>query len=596
MLSPDRTTRIIQLIITGAFIALAGQLFNLQILQREKYAVQSEKNRSRRLRLEPPRGIIYDRSGTPLVENRPSYVLSVIPIEVRNNDKSLAFLAGLMQETPDEIKRRLARADNPFLPFKLRRDIDYGVLVQLEEHKLEYPGVTYEIESRRTYPAGLKSPHLFGYIGEISKSELQRRQEEDMLPGDLVGKKGFEAYYDRELRGQVGYKVVIVDAVGRMASDQTGSSEQAAKRGRDFYLALDANLQALADSLFADKRGGLVMVDTRDGGVLALCSKPDFDPEIFTGTLTNEDWQRLVNDPAKPLYDRMIQSSYPPGSTLKMVAATAALEERKANQETYFSCGGGVSFGDRVFSCWNKGGHGSLNLIDALKVSCNVYFYRLSMRLTVDEWALYASRYGLGKRTGIDLPAEEKGTLPDRAYLDRAFGKNGWTNGMMLNLGIGQGDLLVTPVQMVQYTTIIANKGRYYPLHLVHKIYDPRTQSFFRQKLAPRTVEGISDATYDIIREGMYRVVNSPGGTGHNSYLDDVVVAGKTGTAQNPHGEPHAWYVGFAPFDHPEVAICVLVENGGGGGATSGPIAGRLLRRYFDLQKKSPALAAAPKP
>ncbi|HOZ22771.1 MAG TPA: hypothetical protein PLO28_13355, partial [bacterium] len=221
MHSHDRTTRIIQFIIAGAFIVLAGQLFNLQILQREKYLTQSEKNRSRRLRMEPPRGIIYDRHGSPLVENRPSYVLSVIPIEVRNNEKSLAFLADLMQETPAEVRRRLERADNPFLPFKLQRDIDYGMLVRLEEHKLEHPGVTYEIESRRIYPAGLKSPHLFGYIGEISKSELQRRQEEDMLPGDLVGKKGFEAYYDRDLRGQVGYKVVIVDAVGRMATDQT---------------------------------------------------------------------------------------------------------------------------------------------------------------------------------------------------------------------------------------------------------------------------------------------------------------------------------------------------------------------------------------
>jgi penicillin-binding protein 2 len=590
MLSQDRNTRIIRLLITLAFLALAGQLFKLQIVQREKYQEQSDKNRTRRLRLEPPRGVIYDRNGIPLVENRPSYTLSALPVEVRGNEHSLAFLAELMEEDVAAVKRKLERADNPFVPLKLRRNIDYGMLVKLEENKLEYPGVTYEIESRRIYPGGLKSPHLFGYIGEISKSELERRQEEGILPGDLVGKKGFEAYYDRDLRGQLGYNVVEVDAVGREVKDLTGAGDRSPVRGRDFYLALDARLQALADSLFTDKIGGVVMVDVRDGGVLVLCSKPDFDPELFSGTLSAADWSRLVNDPAKPLYDRVIQSAYPPGSTFKMVAATAALEEHKATTETVFSCGGGVTYGDRTFACMHV--HGALDMIDALKASCNSYFYRLSMRLTVDEWAAYAKKYGFGARTGLDLPAEEKGTLPDRAYLDRVFGKKGWTSGMMLNLGIGQGDLLVTPVQMVQYTMIIANRGRYYPLHLVYKIFDPRTQGFFKQQIGRRTVEGISQQTFDALHEGMYRVVNVAGGTGHASYIPGITVAGKTGTAQNPHGEPHAWFVGFAPLDNPEVALCVLIENGGGGGAASAPIAGSLLRRYFDLRKAAPAQIA----
>jgi penicillin-binding protein 2 len=591
MFSQDRSTRIIEIFITCAFVALAAQLFNLQIIRREKYQAHSEANRLRKLRLEPPRGIIYDRHGTPLVENRPAYTLSAIPYEVRDNETSLAFLAGLMQEPAPDVKRKLDKADNPFMPLKLRRNINYEMLVQLEEHKLDFPGVTYETESSRIYPGGFKSPHLFGYIGEISKSELERRQEEGMLPGDLVGKKGFEYYYDKDLRGQIGYDVVEVNALGREVKDLTGSGERPALRGKDFYLALDASLQRLADSLFVDKIGGVVMVDTRDGGILVLCSKPDFDPEIFSTNLTNADWQRLVNDPGKPLYDRMIQSAYPPGSTFKMVTATAALETGKANPGTAFSCSGGVTYGDRTFTCLHQ--HGSLNMIDAIKASCNTYFYRLGMRLSVDEWALYAKKFGFGQRTGVDLPAEEKGILPDREYLDKTFGKKGWSGGMMLNLGIGQGDLLATPLQMAQYAMIIANCGRYYPLHLVYKIYDPHAQRFFKQKIEPRQVDGISQATYATIREGMYRVVNSPGGTGHSSYLDDVVVAGKTGTAQNPHGEPHAWFVGFAPYDHPEVAICVLIENGGYGGAKSGPIVGQLLRLYFDLQKTASVQVAA---
>ncbi|HNW59318.1 MAG TPA: penicillin-binding protein 2 [bacterium] len=579
----------IQIVIACAFMALAVQLFRLQIIQREKYQAQSDKNRTRRLRLEPPRGVIYDRNGLPLVENRPSYTLSALPIEVRGNARSLAFLADLMEEDVAAVKRRLDQADNPFIPLKLRRNIDYAMLVRLEENKLEYPGVSYETESRRVYPAGVKSPHLFGYIGEISKGELERRQEEGLMPGDLVGKKGFEAYYDRDLRGQVGYDAIEVDAVGREVKDIVGASDRTPIRGRDFYLALDARLQSLADSLLGDKIGGVVMIDTRDGGVLVLCSKPDFDPELFSGTLSAADWQRLLNDPGKPLYDRVIQSAYPPGSTFKMVAATAALEEHKATPETTFPCTGGVTYGDRTFLCHGGKGHGTLAMLDAIKVSCNSYFYRLSMRLSVDEWAAAARHYGFGARTGIDLPAEEPGILPDRDYLDRVFGKKGWSGGMMLNLGIGQGDLLVTPVQMAQYTMIIANKGRYYPLHLVYKIFDPRTQRYYKQKLESRNTAGISQETYATLHAGMFRVVNTPGGTGHASYLEDVVVAGKTGTAQNPHGEPHAWYVGFAPLQDPEVAICVLVENGGGGGATSAPIAGQLLRRYFDLKKEAAA-------
>ncbi|HOT96799.1 MAG TPA: penicillin-binding protein 2 [bacterium] len=594
MLSQDRSARIIQIVLACAFIALAVQLFRLQIVQHDKYQLQSDKNRTRRLRLEPPRGVIYDRNGIPLVENRPSYTLSALPIEVRGNEKSIAFLAGLLEEEPAAVKRKLDQADNPFVLLKLRHNIDYAMLVKLEENKLEYPGVTYETETRRIYPAGIKSPHLFGYIGEVSRSELERRQDEEILPGDLVGKKGFEAYYDRELRGQVGYDAIEVDAVGREVKDITGAGDRPFIRGRDFYLALDSRLQFLADSLLGDKIGGAVMVDVRDGGVLVLCSKPDFDPELFSGTLSAADWQRLLNDPGKPLYDRVIQSAYPPGSTFKMVAATAALEAHKATPETTFPCTGGVTYGDRTFLCHGGKGHGTLAMVDAIKVSCNSYFYRLSMRLSVDEWAAAAKGYGFGARTGIDLPAEEVGTLPDRAYLDRVFGKKGWSSGMMLNLGIGQGDLLVTPVQMAQYTMMIATKGRYYPLHLVYKIYDPRTQRFYKQRLASKSVEGVSQQTYAILQEGMYRVVNSPGGTGHSTYLPDVVVAGKTGTAQNPHGDPHAWYVGFAPLAEPEVAICVLVENGGAGGVAAGPVAGALLRRYFDLKKAASAANAAP--
>lgn len=585
MFSQDRTTRVIQSVVAVAFLVLAAQLFRLQVVQQAKYQAQSERNRIRRIRIEPPRGIIYDRHGTVLVENRPSYTLSATPSICKKNQRSLEFLAQLMNVSVADVRRELNAADNPFMPFKLRHNIDYATLVQLEEHKLEVPGVTYEVESRRVYPSGLKSPHVFGYTAEVSKTELEKRRDQGMLPGDLVGKKGFERQYDRDLRGQVGYDFVEVDALGREVRDLVVEGEQEAIRGKDFYLALDARLQTFADSAFSGKRGGAVMVDTRDGGVLVLCSKPDFDPELFTTAISNENWQRLLNAPDKPLYDRMLQSTYPPGSVYKMIAAAAALENHKVDLSTYFSCHGGLQFGNRLFRCWLSSGHGAVTLCDALKYSCDVYFYNVGLRIGIDLWADFSHRFGMGQLTHIDLPGEEKGLLPDRAYLDRVFGKKGWTNGMMLNLAIGQGDLLTTPVQIAQYTMMIANRGAYYPLHMVDKVFDPKTKQLYRQKFPVKTVSGISPATWDAIHEGMYRVVNGAGGTGRNSFLDDVVVAGKTGSAQNPHGETHAWFIAFAPYAKPEVAVCVVIENAGGGGAVAAPIAGKLLRLYFDQQK-----------
>jgi len=593
-MNASKSHRVFVTVLTAAFAVLALQLIRLQIVERDKYLAHSEMNRIRRVRLVPPRGILYDRNGVVLVENRPVYVLCAVPFECRKSETSMNFLSRMLNEPVEAIKKRLAAEENPFFPVKLRRNIDYATVVQIEEGRMDLPGIEYDVETRRVYPSGLKAPHIFGYIGEISKNELKQRGAEGLSQGDLVGKKGFEKSYDRDLRGTVGYDFVEVDAHGRQMKDLVAEGEQPPIRGKDFYLTLDARLQTQAESLFVDKQGGVVMLDVRDGGVLVLCSKPDFDPEIFSGSLTPEQWQTLVDDPSKPLYDRMLQSIYPPGSTFKMVVATAALETGKCNPEARIGCSGAVSFGGRVFNCWVAKGHGLVDLYQALQVSCNVYFYNLSLRVPVDTWAEFARKFGFGQPTGIDLPGEEEGILPDRAYLDRVFGKNGWNNGMMLNLGIGQGDLLVTPIQMAQYAAILANRGVYYPPHLVNKIYDPQLQQFFRQDLRAKRVTGISEKTFATVLEGMYRVINAPGGTGAACRLSDVVVAGKTGTAQNPHGDPHAWFIGFAPFESPEVAVCVLIENGGGGGHNAAPIAAALLKEYFKGGRSTGAKSVSP--
>jgi penicillin-binding protein 2 len=576
-------------VVTGVlitlFMGLSFQLINLQIIQRSKYLAHSNQNRIRRLRLEAPRGILYDRNGVVLLENQPSYSLSAVPHEVNDNQKVLQFLSQVLLEPVEKIKVQLKETDNPFFPVKLRRDIDYDILVRLEERKLDLPGVVYEIETKRVYPAGVKAPHLFGYTGEISRNELERRKSEGLLQGDLVGKNGLEKVYDHDLRGAPGYDFIEVDVIGREVRDIVGEGESLPVRGKDFYLTIDVRLQVLGDSLLYGKRGAIVMLDVRDGGLLAICSKPDYDPEIFSGVMSNETWQALVNDPAKPLFDRVTQSTYPPGSTLKMVAVAAAIDEHKCGPDHMVVCHGGVTFGNKTFSCHGGKGHGALGMVDALKVSCNSYFYNLGLMIGVDAWAEAAAEFGFGDITGIDLPNEEKGILPDRRYLDRVFGPKGWSNGMMLNLAIGQGDLVVTPLQAAQYVMMIANRGWCFKPHLVQKLYDPLLRQMFKQRIPKKESHGIFPEAFDIIHEGMYRVVNEEGGTGRASRLEDVKVCGKTGTAQNPHGEAHAWYVGFAPAQNPEVAICVLLENAGGGGANSAPLAGQMFKRYFGNKK-----------
>jgi penicillin-binding protein 2 len=584
---------VFNIVLILSFVVLIFKLFHMQVYESRKYLRYSEQNRIRRLQLQPPRGMIYDRNDEVLVDNRPSYSLSAIPFECNKSDSVIHRLSKVLDEPSKEIKARLKEAESPFTPMKIRRDVDFTTLVKIEERKLDFPGVVYDVEPKRNYPAQIKAPHVFGYLGEISKAELAARKAEGLQQGDIVGKRGLEKLYDSDLRGRIGYNFVEVDALGREVKEVSAAEERNAERGKDFHLTIDARLQRLAEELYVDKLGGVVMIDVKDGGILTLCSKPDYDPEVFTSVLSPEKWRALINDPTKPLYDRMLQSLYPPGSTFKLVLVAAALETQKADLNTSTVCTGYVNYGVATFKCWKSGGHGHVALLDAIKVSCNSFFYRLSLKVGLDAWSDFARRFGFGQPTGIDLLGESAGNVPDKAYLDKVYGKNGWTNGNLLNLGIGQGDLLVTPLQMAQFAMILANHGTYFQPHLIQRVYNPETHRYTIYNPKQKKVEGVSENTYSVMAEGMYKVVNEPGGTGRASFLTDFKVAGKTGTAQNPHGEPHAWFIGFAPYENPQVAICVLLENGGGGGANAAPIAGKLFRRYFDDRMPQSPMAQA---
>ena len=573
------------------FGALFLKLFQMQVLDREEFQKHSFQNRIRQIRILPPRGQMVDRNGKVIVENQASYALYVVPFEARK-DSVVEKLTSILQDSTGVIEKRLKQGGNSFTALKVRDDLSMAQVTEIEEMKLKLPGVSVRVEPKRYYPSSASLAHVLGYLSEASKTDIEEYKSQ-VKSGDWVGKRGIEKKYQSELLGTNGYNFVEVNSLGREIADGAYPGESRPRAGKQLDLTIDLGLQCLAESLFVDKQGGVIMLDCRNGDVLVMCSKPDYDPNMFAKRITPQVWDELVNDPRKPLYDRMVQGEFPPGSTFKLVTLTAALETGKAKPTDRYTCTGSFRFGRRVFHCWNHSGHGSLDMLGAIMHSCNVYMYNTSLKLEVDEWAEYADRFGFGQPTGIDLPGERKGNLPNKAYLDKVYGEKGWTRAMMLNLGIGQGDLLVTPLQMARFAMILANRGTYYTPHLVQKIVDPDTKEFSIFTAASGKVEGISDATWDVLRQGMYNVVNAPGGTGRASSVAGQNVAGKTGTAQNPHGDSHAWFIGFAPYDHPRVAFCVLVENGGSGSGNAAPIAGKLLRKYFSENVQVAALSTA---
>jgi penicillin-binding protein 2 len=421
------------------------------------------------------------------------------------------------------------------------------------------------------------SPHIFGTIGEISKTEQGMSNDYDL--GDIIGKNGLEKKYESDLRGIKGTSYLRVDAAGKELGQYDQDQDQLPVHGSDLYLFLDYRLQQFAESLFVDQRGSLVALDVRNGAVLALVSKPDYDPRLLAGKIDQDIWFQLMSDQSHPLYSRAIQNGYPPGSTYKIVAAMAALQEGIITPKWKAHCPGHFRIGRKTIHCWNTKGHGTVALMDAIKGSCNVYFYQLGLKIGLDIWSKYSKMLAFGSVTGIDLPNENAGLVPTTDYMNKIYGINGWTKGNLANLAIGQGELLVTPLQLAQFVMILANKGVYHAPHLVNYYFDYSTQSEVTFPTNTKYINGISDEVYGIVREGMRQVCD--GGTGWLGKVPGMETAGKTGTAQNPHGDTHAWFMGFAPYEHPEIAISVVVENAGGGGAIAAPLARKFMEMHF---------------
>jgi penicillin-binding protein 2 len=452
------------------------------------------------------------------------------------------------------------------------------MLSALEEYRDRLPGVQYQVESKRFYDKKVHASHILGYTKEISESQM-KSFDESYSQGDVVGSTGLEAKYEGILRGQKGAELTKVNVHGQtVGSFDNGKHDVPPVEGNDLMLTIDLDLQALAESLMTDKRGAVVALDPDDGGILAMVSKPDYDLSLFSGVTPPQIWRALSSDESKPLFNRATLTRYPPGSTFKMILAIAALERNVVTPSWRVMCGGSYRYGDKVFKDLHV--HGSMDMISAIQHSCNVYFYQLMLRTGLDAWSYYGKQFGFGELTGVDIYEENPGLLPTTEYLNKRYGPTGWTRGFLLSFGIGQGDLGVTPLQMACYAMALANKGSYHQPHAVRAVKDKLTG---REEVIPhdvRTIE-LSPSTWDIVREGMRKVVQEPGGTGSLARIKGVEVAGKTGTSQNPHGPDHAWFVGFAPFDHPRIAIAAMVENAGFGGTKAAPIAGMCMEQFL---------------
>lgn len=592
------------LLAAGCFAALGGRLWYLQLELGAEMRRLSEHNRIRLRRVRAPRGIIYDRHHRILVENRPSFDMVVVPEDTPDLHGVLRALARYLGEEPSrlEAKVRAPTRRPPYEGIVLERDIEWRSVVALETHQLDLPGVSLQVAPRRFYPMGSLAAHVLGYVGEVTAEDLAR--ERRYRPGDIVGKAGLEKRWDERIRGVAGGEQVEVDALGRRMRVLREVPEVP---GNNLVLTLDAGLQQAAERILGERDGALVALDPRNGAVLAMVSHPAFDPNAFARGVRREQWRRLLDERRQPLNNRALRGLYPPGSTFKIAVAAAALEEGVINPFTRIYCSGGWLFGGHYFHCWKRGGHGWVDLHRALVESCDVFFYQVGRRLGIDAIADYARRLGLGSPTGIDLDGEKAGVVPDSAWKRERFGQP-WFPGETLSAAIGQGYVLVTPLQMAVAIATVANGGTRYRPHLVGRVETPAGKVIYRHQPEVVGEAGLRKTTLVELRSALRDVVMGSSGTGRRARVEGVEVAGKTGTAQvvrlarssgrgkhTPRSQrEHAWFVAYAPAGEPEIAVACLVEHAGaGGGTAAAPLVGELLAHYFSTRRVEKPLVAS---
>ena len=567
---------------TGVWIVLGiiiMSFFRTQILGHGKYQLQSETNRLRPIPLPAPRGVIYDRNGHVMAENVPGYTVSLLPGPEMNLRSTLARIASIANIDSADIERVLQRARRaPYQPALVLGDAHFSVVSALEERRVAIPGLLIQAEPKRYYPdTGIVS-HLVGYVGEVTEGERATRRFAAVRLGGLVGKDGLEREYDDTLRGSEGVRFVEVSARGQMVREAEAAANLSPVPGIDLHTTIDLDLQRYVSHAFpAGQRGALLALNPNTGEVLALYSAPGFDPNAFVGGISAPYWRSLNENPARPLLDRAIQARYPPGSTWKLAVAAMALKRGIVGPRSRMPipCRGGLQYGNRYFRCWDAHGHGDLTLTDAIAQSCDVYFYQLGIKLGVTSLLEDANAWGFRGRTGIDLPGEIPSEFPTGPeYYDRLYGARRWTSAVALNLAIGQGENAQTLVQMVRLYQQLASDGRM------------RTPFVVR----PSSTSGAENVSLELsadqlatLRRAMIAVVEQ--GTARGSRIASLTIAGKTATAQNPHGLDHGWFIGFAPADKPEIVVGAIIEFAQHGTAVA-PLVSRTIAHYLGIDEK----------
>jgi penicillin-binding protein 2 len=562
---------IARLVFIGAFLVLSGAFFRTQIIQHDKFQLKAETNRLRPIPLTPPRGAIFDRSGRVIAENVPGYSVKLLATSV---DSLRAVLARVRRYVPldsaqigDIIERYLRARYQPALVFG---DASVEVVAKLEEHRTMLPGLVIQSEPKRLYPAGRSIAHLVGYVSEVTEADLAEDRYPGAVLGSIVGKAGLEREYDDTLRGNEGVRYIEVNARGRLVREGAASATLSPTPGMPIVTTLDLDLQQFVDSIWpAGMRGALVAM-TPNGEVRALYSAPTFDPNHFVGGISSAEWRRLNNDPAKPLLNRVIQARYPPASPFKLAMAAMALKRGLIRLNTVMPepCRGGMRLGNRVFRCWKREGHGTLDLTGAVAASCDVYFYQLGLRLGLEAIIQDGLLMGFRDKSGIDLENELSPIYPSSlAYFDKLYGPRNWSQpGSTLNFAIGQGENTQTLINMVKFYEGLAGTGEAVTPYLV-KPSSTRRRSL---GLTPKELDGLRHALIAVVERG----------TAAANRRADLAVAGKTGTAQNPHGEDHGWFIGFAPADKPELIVGGIMEFAKHG-TTVAPYVVQTLRRYI---------------
>ncbi|MEE9614269.1 MAG: penicillin-binding protein 2 [Thermodesulfobacteriota bacterium] len=583
-----------------SFFVLASRFWYLQVMERLEFAELSRTNRIRLVNTTAPRGLIFDRSGLRLAENRPGFDLSVIPEDVRDWEKTKKTLTELVRIEPRTIEARIekARKRSPFRPVRLKEDLSWEEMVKVESFKFELPGVVLEVGPRRAYPYGDAIAHILGYLGEINEREVARARDKGVSyrPGDMVGKNGVETMLETTLRGVDGGRHTEVDALGREIKTV---SKIPPEPGNNTFLTIDLPTQLIARDAMSGKAGAVVAMEPRTGRIIAMVSTPSFDPNMFASGISAENWKAIIENPLNVLTNRAIQGQYPPASTFKPITASAALEEKLITPEEKIFSGPSFRFGRRDYRDWKKAGHGKINVHSAIVESSDTFFYQVGLKVGVDRLARYAKSFGFGTSTGMGLKDEKPGLVPSSEWKKRALGER-WYTGETISISVGQGYMLATPMQLVAAYAAIANGGKLLKPRIVERTETPEgelIEEFFTEEAGELAV---SPETLEILRSALRGVVEEEGGTARRLMKGGLKIAGKTGTAQVirlkerekdiekiPYKQrDHAWFVGFAPYDDPVIAVVVLVEHGGFGSRAAAPVALRVFETYLSKKKE----------